>query len=41
MSQADIVFFVNNYNDFRGCSLERQIAEAYKKFCVEIDVNID
>jgi hypothetical protein len=38
MAEADIVFFVNDWQDFRGCSSERKIAEAYGKYCVEIKV---
>ena len=41
LSQADIVFFVNNWKDFRGCSIEREIAEKYGKFCVDISANIN
>ena len=40
MSAADIVFFVNNWKEYRGCSIERQVAEAYKKFCVDISVSL-
>lgn len=36
LSQADIVFFVNNYKEFRGCRIEKEVAEAYGKFCVDI-----
>lgn len=35
MSGADLVFFVNDWADFRGCSVERQCAEAYGKLCVD------
>lgn len=38
MAGADIVFFVNNWESARGCSVERQVAEAYNKFCVDIEV---
>ena len=38
LSEADIVFFVNDWKDFRGCSIEREIAEKYGKFCIEIKV---
>lgn len=38
LSEADIVFFVNDWRDFRGCSIEREIAEKYGKFCVDIKV---
>jgi len=41
MSEADIVFFVNNWQDFRGCVAERKVAESYNKFCVDIEFNID
>lgn len=40
LSQADIVFFVNNWQDFRGCSIERSVAKGYKKFCVDVEVNL-
>jgi len=39
LSEADIVFFVNDWRDFRGCSIEREIAEKYGKFCVSIEVD--
>ncbi len=39
LSSADIVFFVNNWKDFRGCSVERMVAEKYGKFCVDIEVD--
>lgn len=39
MAQSDIVFFVNDWKDYRGCSTERKVADAYGKFCVEISVN--
>ena len=39
MSEADLVFFVNDWNEFRGCRIENEIAKAYGKFCVEIEVN--
>lgn len=38
LSGADIVFFVNNWKEFRGCNIEREIAEKYGKFCVDIKV---
>jgi hypothetical protein len=40
MAEADIVFFVNNWFDFRGCKIEREIAKRYDKFCVEINFKI-
>jgi hypothetical protein len=39
MSEANIVFFINNWKDFRGCSVERTVAERYGKFCVDFEVN--
>lgn len=39
MAGADIVFFVNNWESARGCSVERIVAEAYNKLCVEIEVD--
>ena len=39
LSQADIVFFVNNWSDFRGCSAERKVANEYGKLCVDIKVD--
>ena len=38
MSEADIVFFVNDWKNFRGCSIERMVAERYGKFCVDVKV---
>ena len=38
LSQADLVFFVNDWASFRGCSTERKVAGEYGKFCVEIKV---
>lgn len=39
MAEADMVFFVDNYKDFRGCSAERMVAESYGKLCVDIKTN--
>ena len=39
LSEADIVFFVNNWKEFRGCSVERKVADEYGKFCIDINVN--
>ena len=36
LSEADIVFFVNDWKKYRGCSIEREVANRYGKFCVEI-----
>lgn len=38
MAQADLVFFVNNWSDFRGCNVERLVAEKYGKLCVEVNI---
>lgn len=40
MAEADFVFFVNDYRDYRGCMTEKLVAEKYGKFCVEIEVNL-
>ena len=40
MSEADLVFFVNDWQEFRGCSMERGVAERYGKFCVDIQVDL-
>lgn len=40
LSGADIVFFVNDWKDFRGCSVERKVAEEYGKFCVDVKIHI-
>jgi len=39
MAEADIIFFVNDYKNYRGCLTERNVANAYKKFCVDIEFN--
>jgi len=39
LAGADIVFFVNNWKEYRGCSIERNVANLYKKLCIEIEVN--
>ena len=38
MAKADIVFFINNWESARGCTVEHQVAQAYNKFCVEIEI---
>lgn len=38
LSEADIVFFVNDWQQYRGCSIERQVAEKYGKFCVDLSI---
>jgi len=38
LSEADIVFFVNNWSEFRGCAVERKVAQEYGKFCVDVVV---
>ena len=40
MSEASLVFFVNDWEDYRGCATERKVAEAYGKFCIDITVNL-
>lgn len=35
MAEADLVFFVDDYNEFRGCRVERLVAENYGKLCLE------
>lgn len=40
LAEADLVFFVKGYENFRGCSIERLVAEKYGKFCVEIEANV-
>lgn len=35
MSDADMVFFIGNYKEFRGCSIEWEVAKKYSKVCVE------
>lgn len=40
LSKADIVFFVKGYEEYRGCSTERKVAEEYGKFCVDININL-
>lgn len=36
LSEADIVFFAKGWNEFRGCRLEKFVAESYGKYCVEL-----
>lgn len=36
LAGADIVFFMDNWSDFRGCKIEREVAEKYGKFCVDV-----
>lgn len=40
LSEADLVFFVNDWESWRGCNIERNVANAYGKFCIEIQVAI-
>lgn len=37
MAGADMVFFIGDYKEFRGCSVERMVAEKYGKLCVEFN----
>ena len=39
LSEADIVFFINDWKDYRGCVIERKVANKYGKFCVEFEFN--
>lgn len=39
MAEADLIFFVNDWESARGCTIEKQVAEAYNKFCVEIELD--
>lgn len=41
MSEADLVFFVNDWKDYRGCAVERMVAERYGKFYIDIKVNLE
>lgn len=34
MAEADIVFFIDDYTNFRGCRVERAVAESYGKLCI-------
>ena len=34
MSDADYVYFANNWELSRGCQIEHQVAKAYNKYCV-------
>lgn len=36
LAKADVVFFVKGYEEFRGCRIEREVAEAYGKYCVDL-----
>lgn len=35
MAGADMVFFINDYKNYRGCNAEKALADAYGKMCVE------
>ena len=37
MAEADIVFFVDGYKEFRGCVVEKLCADSYGKLCVEFE----
>ena len=41
MAEADIVFFINDYQEFRGCRMEKMCADSYGKMCVEFISNMD
>jgi len=38
MSSADIVFFVNDFRNYRGCRVEQMVAKSYGKLCIEFDM---
>jgi len=40
LAEADMIFFVNDWAKYRGCKTERMVADAYGKFCVDINVDI-
>jgi hypothetical protein len=39
LATADLVFFVNDWQNYRGCSIERKVASEYGKFCIDIQSN--
>lgn len=39
LATADLVFFVNDWKNYRGCLIEREIASEYGKFCIDIQIN--
>lgn len=39
LAEADLVFFVNDWQEARGCRIEREVAHAYGKFCIELKIN--
>lgn len=34
MSEANLVFFINDWENYKGCKIERMVAEKYGKLCV-------
>lgn len=40
MSEADIVFFINDYKNYRGCLVEKQCADSYGKLCIEYKTKV-
>ena len=38
LAEADLVFFINDWGKFRGCRMERLVAESYKKLCIDFRV---
>ena len=40
LAGADLVFFVNDWGNFRGCRMERLISENYGKLCIDFECNI-
>ena len=37
MADAHVVVFVDGYEEFRGCRVERSVAEDYGKLCIDFD----
>lgn len=37
MAEADLVFFIGDWKNARGCYIEHMIAKSYGKFCIEIE----
>jgi hypothetical protein len=37
MAGADMVFFIDDYENYRGCRVEKMVAVAYGKMCIEFN----
>jgi hypothetical protein len=35
LAEADLVYFINDYEEYRGCRVEKMCAQEYGKMCVE------